>query len=94
MTAMTTAERRGYQMICGDDGAMMVMACDQRGGMRTVLAATPEEQAKIGTDVLGDTKIDIGAYLARHAGCDSGRSDLRRACDDRRWPSAPLDRRC
>ena len=41
MAAMTTAERRGYQQICGDDGAMMVIACDQRGGMRTLLAADP-----------------------------------------------------
>lgn len=67
MSAMTTAERRGYQQICGDDGAMMVIACDQRGGMRSLLAATPEEQAKIGNDVLGLTKMDIAAYLARHA---------------------------
>jgi tagatose-1,6-bisphosphate aldolase len=69
MPAMTTAERRGYSQICGEDGAMMVIACDQRGGMRTLLAKTPEEQAKIGNDVLGLTKMDITAYLARHAGC-------------------------
>lgn len=67
MPAMTTAERRGYQQICGDEGAMMVIACDQRGGMRTLLAATPEEQAKIGNDVLGMTKMDITSHLARHA---------------------------
>ncbi len=69
MSAMTTAERRGYAQICGDDGAMMVIACDQRGGMRTILAKTPAEQAKITNDVLGLTKMDITAYLARHAGC-------------------------
>jgi tagatose-1,6-bisphosphate aldolase len=69
MPAMTTAERRGYQQICGNDGAMMVIACDQRGGMRTLLAKTPEAQAKIGNDVLGLTKMDITAHLARHAGC-------------------------
>jgi tagatose 1,6-diphosphate aldolase len=69
MTAMTTAERRGYQQICGANGAMMVIACDQRGGMRTLLAATPEEQAKISNDVLGDTKADITVHLAAHAGC-------------------------
>jgi tagatose 1,6-diphosphate aldolase len=67
MARMTTAERRGYQQICGEDGAMMVIACDQRGGMRSLLAATPEEQAKIGNDVLGVTKMDIARYLARHA---------------------------
>lgn len=69
MSAMTTAERRGYQQICGDDGAMMVIACDQRGGMRQLLADTPEAQAAIGNDILGDTKIDIARYLARHASC-------------------------
>jgi tagatose-1,6-bisphosphate aldolase len=69
MPAMTTAERRGYAQICQDDGTMMVIACDQRGGMRTLLAETPEEQARIGNDVLGLTKMDITAHLARHAGC-------------------------
>ena len=66
---MTTAERRGYQQICGPDGAMMVIACDQRGGMRTLLAATPEAQAQIGNDVLGQTKADITKYLASQASC-------------------------
>jgi len=69
MARMTTAERRGYQQICGEDGAMMVIACDQRGGMRTLLAADPDEQARIGNDVLGLTKADITRYLARHASC-------------------------
>jgi tagatose-1,6-bisphosphate aldolase len=69
MPAMTTAERRGYHQICGDDGAMMVIACDQRGGMRTLLAQTPDEQARISNDVLGLTKMDITMHLARHAGC-------------------------
>ena len=50
----------------------MVIACDQRGGMRTILAKTPEEQAKIGNDALGLVKMDITAYLARHAGCVLG----------------------
>lgn len=69
MSVMTTAELRGYQQICGDNGAMMVIACDQRGGMRQLLAADPEAQAKIGNDVLGDTKADITRYLASEAGC-------------------------
>ncbi len=69
MARMTTAERRGYQQICGDNGAMMVIACDQRGGMRTLLASDPAEQAKIGNDILGHTKADIAKYLASHASC-------------------------
>jgi tagatose-1,6-bisphosphate aldolase len=69
MARMTTAERRGYQQICGANGAMMVIACDQRGGMRQVLADTPEAQKAISNDVLGLTKMDISSYLAVHAGC-------------------------
>ncbi len=69
MNKMTTAERRGYQMICDTTGSMMVVACDQRGGMRTLLAATPEEQAKISNETLGKTKYDITRYLASEAGC-------------------------
>ena len=48
---------------------MMVIACDQRGGMRTLLASDPEAQAAIGNDVLGETKADITRYLARQASC-------------------------
>lgn len=66
---MTTAERRGYQQICGDNGLMMVVACDQRGGMRKVLADTPEAQKAIGIDILGDTKADITRHLANKATC-------------------------
>lgn len=66
---MTTAELRGYQQICGADGAMMVIACDQRGGMRSLLASDPADQARISNDVLGDTKADITRYLASKAGC-------------------------
>ena len=69
MAAMTTAERRGYQQICGEHGAMLVVAADQRGGMRKAMASTPEAQAQIGNDLLGLTKMDIATHLARHAGC-------------------------
>ncbi|MDZ4135021.1 MAG: tagatose-bisphosphate aldolase, partial [Paracoccaceae bacterium] len=69
MAMMTTAERRGYQQICGANGAMMVIACDQRGGMRSVLADTAEAQKAITNAMLGETKTDVARYLARHAGC-------------------------
>jgi tagatose-1,6-bisphosphate aldolase len=69
MAAMTTAERRGYVQMCAPNGAMMVIACDQRGGMRQVLAKTAEEQAAISNATLGLTKMDITSHLARHAGC-------------------------
>ncbi|MHC3490995.1 tagatose-bisphosphate aldolase [Pectobacterium brasiliense] len=69
MNAMTTAEHRGYQLICNATGAMMVIACDQRGGMRTLLAPTSEAQAAITNETLGKTKYDITRYLAAEAGC-------------------------
>lgn len=66
-TRMTTAERRGYQQICDADGYMLVVAADQRGGMRKLLAKDPAEQAKITTAVLGKVKGDIARYLANAA---------------------------
>lgn len=66
---MTTAEYRGYQQICGVNGHMMVVACDQRGAMRQILASTPEERARIDENKLGDVKSDIVAYLANSASC-------------------------
>lgn len=68
-STMTTSERRGYQQICGVNGFMMVVACDQRGGMRKVLADTPEAQKAIGIDILGQCKYDITSYLANKATC-------------------------
>lgn len=69
MTQMTTAEHRGYQQICGTDGAMMVIAADQRGGMRQIMAATPADQAAISEAMLGETKADLTRYLASQASC-------------------------
>jgi tagatose 1,6-diphosphate aldolase len=64
---MTTAELRGYQQICDSDGFMLVVAADQRGGMRKILAKEPDEQAKITTAILGKVKADIARYLANAA---------------------------
>lgn len=66
---MTTSERRGYQQICGDNGLMMVVACDQRGGMRKVLADTVEAQAAIDENALGIVKAGIVTGLANKASC-------------------------
>ena len=66
---MTTAERRGYRQICGDNGLMMVVACDQRGGMRKVLADTPEAQSAIDEAMLGVVKSGIVRHLANKASC-------------------------
>lgn len=67
--AMTTAERRGYQQICGTNGKMMVVAADQRGGMRKVLADTPDAQKAIDEAMLGKVKAGIVQYLANKTSC-------------------------
>ena len=67
--AMTTAVRRAYQQICGDGHSMMVIAADQRGGMREVLAPTPEARKAISDRRLGEVKVAIARNLAVHAGC-------------------------
>lgn len=67
MASLTTAERRGYSQICGDEGAMMVIAADQRGGMRQVLADTKEAREAISNATLGLVKADITRFLARGA---------------------------
>lgn len=68
-SGMTTAERRGYQQICGENGLMMVVACDQRGGMRKVLADAAEAQKAIDEATLGVVKAGIVQHLANKASC-------------------------
>ena len=69
MAKLTTSELRGYQQICGDNGSIMVIACDQRGGIRKLLAQRPEDEAGISDAVLGATKADVTRYLASQAPC-------------------------
>jgi tagatose 1,6-diphosphate aldolase len=66
---MTTAEARGYQQICDPGGAMMVIAADQRGGMRKIMASSPNREAEITDAMLGETKADLTHYLASQASC-------------------------
>jgi len=69
MSKMSTSELRGYQQICGNNGAMMVIACDQRGAMRSLLSSDPQQQAQISEQQLGVIKADITRYLASNASC-------------------------
>ena len=67
MTKMTPSELRGYQQICTPGGAIFAIACDQRGGIRQLLAPDKEGEAKITDAMLGDTKCDVARYLAPEA---------------------------
>ncbi len=65
--ALTTAERRSYRQLCDANGRMLVIACDQRGAMRQVLAATAEDRAAISNAQLGEVKADLVRHLGNHA---------------------------
>lgn len=69
MTEFTTAELRGFQQVCTAEGAMVAIACDQRGGMRSLLAGDPAAQAAISDADLGVVKSDIVRYLGAAASC-------------------------
>src|SRR5476649_1325318 len=69
MSKMSTSELRSYQQICGKNGAMLVIACDQRGAMRSLLSSDPQQQAQISEQQLGVIKADITRYLASNASC-------------------------
>src|SRR5471032_1927218 len=69
MSKMSTSELRSYQQICGKNGAMLVIACDQRGAMRSLLASDPQQQSAISEHELGLIKADITQYLASKASC-------------------------
>ncbi|MDE0210036.1 MAG: tagatose-bisphosphate aldolase [Boseongicola sp.] len=66
---MTTSERRGYQQICCKNKLMMVVAADQRGGMRRILADEPDAQQAIDEPTLGRIKAGIVTHLANKAAC-------------------------
>lgn len=66
---MTTSERRGYQQICCKNKLMMVVAADQRGGMRKILADEPDAQQAIDEPTLGRIKAGIVTHLANKAAC-------------------------
>ena len=59
ISAKTTARLRAYQQSCGSNGANLAMACDQRGGLRTLLSLDPAGQKKI-------TVTQLQAILARY----------------------------
>ena len=67
MTHFTTAELRGFQQVCTADGAMVAIACDQRGGMRQLLAPDQASRDAISNADLGVVKSDIVRYLGAHA---------------------------
>lgn len=65
--SLSTAELRAYRQLCDGSGRMLVIACDQRNAMRSVLAATPNDRAAISNAQLGEVKADLVRHLGNRA---------------------------
>ncbi|WP_265522297.1 hypothetical protein [Oerskovia flava] len=66
MNQLTTLERRALSTICTPDGAMLIVAADQRNGMKAVMG-NPDGPAAISAEQLADAKADLVTYLGNHA---------------------------
>jgi tagatose 1,6-diphosphate aldolase len=64
---LTTIERRGLSAISTPGGRMLIVAADQRNGMRAAMSDAPDGPASISTAELAAAKADLVRYLANNA---------------------------
>lgn len=67
MNALTTLERRALQSISTPDGHMLIVAADQRNGMKAAIKDAPNGSDAISRDELAEVKADLVRHLANHA---------------------------
>lgn len=67
MNALTTPERRGMQAISTPDGHMLVVAADQRNGMKAAIKDAPAGSDAVTKAELAEVKADLVRHLANHA---------------------------
>lgn len=67
MNQLTTVERRGLSAISTPGGRMLIVAADQRNGMRAAMSDAPDGPASISTAELAAAKADLVRYLANNA---------------------------
>ncbi|MBB3666123.1 tagatose 1,6-diphosphate aldolase [Prauserella sediminis] len=67
MNTLTTSERRGLAAISTPAGRMLIVAADQRNGMKKAMDDAPEGPSGISTDELAAAKSDLVAHLANQA---------------------------
>jgi len=67
MPTLTTLERRAMQAITTDDGHMLIVAADQRNGMKAAIADSPSGSEAITRDELAAVKADLVRHLANKA---------------------------
>lgn len=64
-TTLTTQEKRGMSAICTPAGRMLIVAADQRNGMKAVM--NDGDGSPVSLDQLVDAKADLVRYLGNHA---------------------------
>ncbi|WP_261770368.1 MULTISPECIES: FGGY family carbohydrate kinase [unclassified Rhodococcus (in: high G+C Gram-positive bacteria)] len=67
MNDLTTLERRGMAAISTANGNMLIVAGDQRNGMKAVMNDAPDGPDSISKGQLADAKNDLVKYLGNHA---------------------------
>lgn len=67
MNPLTTIERRGMSAISTPGGQMLIVAADQRNGMKAAMTDAPDGPAAISTAELAEAKADLVRYLANNA---------------------------
>ena len=67
MNELTTLERRGLARISTPSGSMLIVAADQRNGMKAVMTDAPDGPGSVTPEQLADAKSDLVRYLGNHA---------------------------
>ena len=67
MNELTTLERRALQSISTPAGHMLIVAADQRNGMKAAIKDAPNGSDAISREELAEVKADLVRHLANHA---------------------------
>ncbi|MBK0418512.1 hypothetical protein JD276_05630 [Leucobacter sp. CSA1] len=67
MNDLTTIERRGMAAISTPDGRMLIVAADQRNGMKAAVKDAPQGSDAITREELAEVKADLVRGLGNHA---------------------------
>ena len=67
MNELNTLERRALQSISTPDGHMLIVAADQRNGMKAAIKDAPRGSDAITREELAEVKADLVRYLANYA---------------------------
>src|SRR3954463_1756091 len=67
MNRLTTLERRAMAAISTPSGRMLIVAADQRNGMKAVMTDAPDGPGSVTVEELAAAKGDLVRYLGNHA---------------------------